>query len=204
MDVKEIKPNNKRMPGEGSVSAWIAAREPAFTEADLTDALDDQLRGSGTVSLSVRDRSFWDANSGVTAENEGAAAAAAAANVVSVLVSDASALTAEEVGQQLNLSSSTIRHYKTAGRLYSYERQGKLNFPAWQFSVSTGRAIPSLAAVLAVLPRDAHPQTIAGFFQTPQPDLVIDGQATSAKQWLESGGDAEPVVSIANDVSSGF
>ena len=203
MDVKEIKPNSKRTPGRGSVADWIAARGPSFTEADLTDALDDELRSSGTVSLSARDRSFWDANAGITAE-EGGVATAAAANVVTALVSDSSALTAEELARKLHLSSSTIRHYKSAGRLYSYERHGKLHFPLWQFAADTGQALPGLSVVLAALPRDAHPQTIAGFFQTPQPDLVIDGEASSAKQWMESGGDTEPVVSIANDVSFGF
>lgn len=203
MDVQEIKANRKGTPGSGSVAEWIATRGPSFTEADLTEALDDQLRDSATVSLSARDRSFWDSNAGINAAKADVAAAAAK-NIVSVLASDSAALTAEELARKLKLSSSTIRHYKSAGRLYSYERHGKLHFPLWQFAADTGQALPGLSTVLAALPRDAHPQTIAGFFHTPQPDLVIDGEASSAKEWLESGGDPEPVVSIANDLSFGF
>lgn len=97
---------------------WIAVREPAFTEADLTNALDDRPRNSGTVSLSAHDRSSWDTNCGITAQKDDVSTAAAA-NVVAVVASDSTALTAEEVAQQLSLSTSNIRHCKAAGRLYS-------------------------------------------------------------------------------------
>lgn len=202
MDVKELKSGKQRNPAFESVGDWIAARGPSFTEADLAAALDEQIRASGTVSLPAPDRLFWNAHSGISSES-GDVAAAAAANAVAAVASDASSLTAREVAQKLGLSASTIRHYKSAGRLYSYERRGKLHFPLWQFA-ATGQAIPFLASILAALPHDAHPQTIAGFFQTPQPDLSIDGQPSSAKQWLEAGGDPEPVVAIAADVSAGY
>jgi hypothetical protein len=203
MNMNELKSAKKRNPPFESVGDWIAARDPSFTEAELTAALDEQVRASGTVSLSAPDRSFWNAHSGITASQD-EVAAATAANAVSSLVSDTSSLTAEQVAHELGLSASTIRHYKSAGRLYSYERRGKLHFPLWQFSTTSGQVIPSLAAVLAALPQEAHPQTIAGFFQTLQPDLVIDGRTSSAKQWLEAGGDPEPVVAIASDLASGY
>ncbi|RAN76151.1 hypothetical protein B5P43_24465 [Bacillus sp. SRB_336] len=203
MAVKEFKSAKKGTPGSGSVADWIAARDPSFTEADLTAALEDQLRGSGTVSLSVQDRAFWDTSAGITVR-KGDVAAAAAANAASMLVSDSSALTAGEVAQQLNLSASTIRHYKASGRLYSYEHRGKLRFPIWQFSADTRQAIPFIANVLESLPRNAHPQTISGFFQTPQPDLVVDGVASSPKRWLESGGEPGAVISMADELTSGY
>ncbi len=203
MGVKEFRVAKKGTPGRGSVADWIAARDPSFTEADVAEALEDLLRGSGTVSLSVQDRAFWDAKAGITPRAEDVAAAAAA-NAVSMLTLNASALTAGEVAQQLNLSSSTIRHYKASGRLHSYEHRGKLHFPLWQFSADTGQAIPFLADVLASLPQNAHPQTISGFFQTPQPDLVVDGVASSPKRWLESGGDPGPVISMAAELASGY
>lgn len=36
--------------------------------------------------------------------------------------------------------------------------------------------MPSLAEILKALPEDLHPQSVAGFFLTRQPDLVLHGE----------------------------
>lgn len=131
-------------------------------------------------------------------------AAVSATNAVNTVMADARASTTEEVAGRLGLSASTIRHYKLANRLFSYRHHGRLFFPEWQFSAKPGQTIPFLAEVLAVLPPEAHPQSVAGFFSTPQPDLIIDGQPVSAKRWLESGGDSAPVVALASSLAAGY
>ncbi len=186
-----------------SVGDWISARRPSFTEAELASALEEQVREPDTVQLSAGDAKFWAEHSGIV-RHAGQVAGATAHNAVSSVVMDASALSAGDVAQLLGLSASTVRHYKASGKLYSYERRGRLHFPIWQFGKESRQVIPSLSAVLNVLPAHAHPQTISGFFLTPQPDLVIDGQPASAKEWLEAGGDASTVVEIAADLAAGY
>ena len=55
----------------------------------------------------------------------------------------------------------------------------------------------ALEAWLPVLPADLHPLSVAGFLTTPQPDLRIGGRPVSPLEWLRSGGDVDPVLSVA-------
>ncbi len=87
------------------------------------------------------------------------------------MLMDSAAHSAGEVAERLLLSASTVRHYRAARKLYSCPANGRLVFPDWQFNQAGDKAIPSLEDVLAVLPKDLHPQSVAGFFLTPQPDL---------------------------------
>lgn len=89
-------------------------------------------------------------------------------------------------------------------RLYAYRRDGDLLFPEWQFTALGDTVIPYLHAVLDALPADAHPGAVAGFFLTVQPDLVLNGRAVSAKQWLEDGGPPEPVIEMPRDLAAGY
>jgi hypothetical protein len=50
---------------------------------------------------------------------------------------------------------------------------------------------------LAALPDDLHPQAVAGFFLTPQPDLVMNGEAVPVAVWLQEGGSVELVLTLA-------
>lgn len=50
------------------------------------------------------------------------------------------------------------------------------------------------------MPDGSHPQTVQGFFTTPQPDLELAGEATAPLEWLASGGEQGPVVALASSV----
>ncbi|MFE4835817.1 helix-turn-helix domain-containing protein [Arthrobacter sp. NPDC056691] len=117
---------------------------------------------------------------------------------------DSSSLTTDEVAEHLDLSASTVRRYKAERKLYSYRANGRLLFPVWQFIQRGRRRLPALDRVLAALPVGLHPQAVAGFFQTPKPDLVITGEAVSAAAWLESGAPVEPVLAIADALAAGY
>ncbi|PBD10505.1 hypothetical protein BI295_25145, partial [Mycobacterium avium subsp. hominissuis] len=50
------------------------------------------------------------------------------------------------------------------------------------------KQVRGLDAVLpALLARDLHPTAVAGFLMTAQPDLRIDGQPKSVRDWLLHG-----------------
>lgn len=193
----------KGKAGYGSVGQLIEKKRLPFTEQDLVDALaDEETRVPGVVALTAADREFWDRNAGIKDSMPGIAQAAAADAAARAMM-DAKALSADEVAAVLGRQNSTIRHYKADRKLYAYERGGRSLFPAWQFTQDR-KAIPYLDKVLAALPAGLHPQTVAGFFLTPQPDLVLDGNPVSAKDWLEHGGPAEPVLQLASGLRVGI
>jgi hypothetical protein len=49
-----------------------------------------------------------------------------------------------------------------------------------------------------------HPQSVAGFFLTPQPDLDLYGHPASVKAWLEAGGSTDPVLALAEGLAAGY
>lgn len=203
MAVKDPRTHTKPGHKASSLDEWIATARPSFSPEDLLSALDEMTRDATATELSAPDRAFWKANAGIDSP-PAAVASASAANAAARIVLDASAFTAAEVAEHLGLSASTVRHYKAARKLYSYFVDGKLAFPAWQFNEAGDKSIPSLEDVLDVLPEDLHPQAVAGFFLTPQPDLVINGTPVSAKAWLEAGGSKEPVVELAEGLATGY
>lgn len=86
-----------------------------------------------------------------------------------------------------------------------YRRRRHLGVPAIQFEiVDRGRDEPltlkqvrGLDAVLpALLARDLHPTAVAGFLMTAQPDLRIDGQPKSVRDWLLHGESVGPVLEL--------
>jgi hypothetical protein len=203
MDVRARRTPMKRDKPPTTFEEWMADLDLSFSQGDLVAALDDMTRSSTASRLSWHDRSFWEVNSGIK-DSEAAVASASASNAAARVLLDASAASADEVATRMRLSPSTIRHYKAARKLYSYLVNGKLAFPGWQFNESGDRPIPSLENVLAVMPEDLHPQSVAGFFLTPQPDLVLHGEPVSAKEWLEAGGSDEPVVDLAEGLVAGY
>lgn len=203
MAVKDRRTRTKPVHKASTLAEWIVTVRPSFSQEDLLSALDEMTRGTTAAELSAPDRAFWNANSGID-NSPAAVISASAANAAARIVLDASALTAAEVATHLGLSPSTVRHYKAKRQLYSYLVDGKLAFPNWQFNEAGNKPIPSLEDVLGALPEDLHPQAVAGFFLTPQPDLVINGTSVSAKAWLEAGGGKDPVVELAEGLAAGY
>lgn len=146
---------------------------------------------------------FWDENAGITATPQ-ESAQASAANAAAQSLMDITSLTAAEVAEVLRLPLPTILSIAASGLLYSYAANGQMKFPAWQFNAEGTALTPSLGDVLFALPEDLHPQSVAGFFLTPQPDLVLNGVPVSVKVWLESGGSHRIVVSLAEGLAAGY
>ncbi len=67
--------------------------------------------------------------------------------------------------------------------------------PDFQFE-RTGE-VPNIGAVLARLDAELHPVAVATWFTLPNPDLVIEGEPVSPRDWLRSGGAGRPVATLA-------
>lgn len=203
MSVKGRKTPTKRSRGIETVGEWFRATGPSFTEKELVSALEEMSRKTAAVDLPAHQDAFWNEHSGIRATLQDISRASAS-NAAARMLTDSAAHTAGEVGERLLLSASTVRHYRAARKLYSYLVNGRLVFPDWQFNQAGEKAIPSLEDVLAVLPKDLHPQSVAGFFLAPQPDLILHGNPVSAKEWLEAGGSAESTVELAADWAASY
>ncbi|SDC17162.1 DNA-binding protein [Actinokineospora iranica] len=107
-----------------------------------------------------------------------------------------SALTVSAAAHAVGVDTSRIRHRLSAGRLAGWKDRGGWRLPAWQFT-SAG-VLPGLEAVLAAVPDDQPPLVVAAFMTTPQPDLRINDQPATPRQWLLAGGDPTKVATLAS------
>jgi hypothetical protein len=109
------------------------------------------------------------------------------------------AYSAGEVAELLGVNESRVRQRRADRTLWAIQDRGGWIFPALQFEDAAGRRgqIRGLDEVLRVLPADLHPLSVAGFLTTPQPDLRVGGRPVSPLDWLRSGGDVRPVLSVA-------
>lgn len=183
------------------VEALIRRVRPGFSSDELAEALERALErrtSSGTAALTKADQAFWDRHSGIPDGPDHSSSARATA-VAAAAVHEAASLGSDTVALRLNLQPSTVRRYVQDRKLYSFKANGRVLLPAWQFT-ETRRPLPHLAEVLDALPSGSHPQTVQGFFTTPQPDLRRSGEAVTAVEWLATGGEPDPVVALARSV----
>lgn len=186
---------------EPSVEDVLRNADVSFSSQQFRESLQSLIRRAGTVDMPAQDRAFWSAHSGIRAAIPAEASSVSSQNAAARVVMDASGLSADEVAKRLNLKASTVRHYKANRKLYSYSVGGRLIFPEWQFTPN-GAVVPGLDKVLPVICDGAHPQTVAGFFLTPQPEFILRGKAQTPRQWLVEGGPTDPVVELARGISS--
>lgn len=112
------------------------------------------------------------------------------------------AYTAAEVREGLGVNDSRVRQRRLARTLWAINDGGTWVYPAIQFEiVGPGRLtlkhVRGFDEVLpALLARDLHPTAVASFLMTPQPDLRIDGQPKSVREWLLHGEPVEPVLGL--------
>jgi hypothetical protein len=108
------------------------------------------------------------------------------------------AVSANEVASALGVNKSRVRQRRLARTLWAIYDNGAWVFPVMQFEADpkTGvlnRQVRGLEQVLPALPGNLHPVAIAGFLDTPHPDLALAGRPMTPKQWLHSGGDVAAV-----------
>lgn len=116
------------------------------------------------------------------------------------------AYTAAEVAIGLGVNDSQIRQRRLDHTLWAIDSGGSWIYPVVQFELLdtnrgvaplTLRDIHGLDQVLPqLLTRGLHPAAIAGFLLATQPELLIDGQPKSVREWLLRGEPTEPVLNL--------
>ena len=113
----------------------------------------------------------------------------------------ARARTVDGAASEAGVHPSRVRHWIADGSVHAVKIGGRNLLPSWQFGPE-GRPLPHLGEVLAALPSDLHPLSLAGFFATPAPELEIDDRELAPIEWLASGGDPAPVVALADSIAA--
>lgn len=116
------------------------------------------------------------------------------------------AYTAAEVADGLNVKDSRLRQRRLNNTLWAIDDGGTWVYPAAQFELVSRREEPSKRALKHVrgldevlqhlLPLKLHPTAVAGFLMTPQPELLIDGEPRSVREWLLHGEPVDPVLQL--------
>lgn len=113
----------------------------------------------------------------------------------------ADALSAKQAALMLALTPGRIRQMIADRTVLAVRGQGGWKLPQFQFASEDGaRLIRGLDKVLPELPEDVHPLVVQAFMNRAHPDLGIDGEPRTPRDWLEGGGSIEKVVELARDL----
>lgn len=108
----------------------------------------------------------------------------------------ATAWTAGEAARRLGVSDARIRQRLEERSLYGVKRGNAWRVPTFQFT-EDGAEIPGLATVMRALDPALNPVTVYRWFTLPSPDLAMEGEELSPRDWLLRGGSPENVAAIA-------
>ena len=112
----------------------------------------------------------------------------------------ATSLSVPEAARVLGVEASRIRQQLAARTLYGIKDVGTWRLPRFQFNDDLTSLLPGVRRVLPNVSRDLHPVAIYTWFESPDPDLVIDEDeqiAVSPRDWLRSGRSPELVAHLA-------
>ncbi len=96
-----------------------------------------------------------------------------------------------EAALLLGVDRSRVSQRLTAGSLWSFRLGRSRRLPRWQFTPD-GPSLPGLEVLVAAIPAGLSPESVAGFMNTPQPEL--EGRTPTAH--LSGGGDPGPVAEL--------
>lgn len=180
---------------------WMPSRAPSPTAAPMPSAQLDALLAMSGLSEVEQEEARREARDPAL----GARIAVHDTGVAAHLLG--STLTTQQAASLLGRDPSNIRRGVQAGRYYAVRVAGTLRLPEWQFVEevtydhtpgedavpdSEFVALPNLADVVPAIPRDLHPEVVAGFMATEQAEL--DGR--SPTEWLRGGGDPGPLCDL--------
>jgi hypothetical protein len=104
-------------------------------------------------------------------------------------------LTVKQVADLLDVTEGRVRQRLTNGTLLGSKTSASWRIPEFQFA--DNGELPGWDRIVAALPRDAHPLSVARFLETPDEDLEVNGGPVSPRAWLTHGGNPNPVVALA-------
>lgn len=104
----------------------------------------------------------------------------------------------EEAAERMGLHPSRLRQMLSDRSMYGIKDSGEWRLPGFQFVER--RLVRNLGAVLRAAPTNLHPIELFNWLTRPDPALLIAGKSVTPIQWLELGGDPEPVAAFAAEL----
>lgn len=107
-------------------------------------------------------------------------------------------LTAEQVAEQIDMTSSRVRQLIATRELYSFLLNGKRLMP--DFQIRNGKLIPNIGEVNRAIPESMHPLGVYSFYHLENDDLCIDDDQDVLRtplDWLAEGRDPRHVTFMA-------
>lgn len=97
-------------------------------------------------------------------------------------------MSVKEAAQALGKDPSTV--YRSYERLAGFSVGGRRRVPCW--AIHDGQELRRLSEIPTFIWRELHPLTVADIMSTPQESL----EGNSPVDWLSTGGDVTPVVTL--------
>jgi hypothetical protein len=103
--------------------------------------------------------------------------------------------TTSEASKYLKVDVSRVRQRLREGTLFGVEYDGERRLPRFQFE--RRQVLPGLREVMAALPAGLNPLDVAQWFLAPNPDLEMEKENLSPREWLLRGKPVEAVAALA-------
>ncbi len=184
----------------GEATAWVTAiiRETADllklrqpVGSGLTDAEATYLLESGAFTAEQFEVTEKRVKTGVLAAQERQTR----------MTSFVDALSAEQVGMNLGITSSRVRHRQAKNNLFAFLVGRARLYPRWQFTDGGTKVLPHLTEVVEAFPDGWQPPSVDGFMKTPQEALTSDdGERLTPPEWLAVGGDPKAILEILEGI----
>jgi hypothetical protein len=96
----------------------------------------------------------------------------------------------------LGVDDSRVRQRLAERTLYGIKLRSGWRLPLFQFD--DGQAVPGIDVVFPCLDPGLHPVAVYQWFTTPAPDLLLDDQPVSPRDWLRAGASTTEVAAFAD------
>jgi hypothetical protein len=175
-----------------------ALARASLSPSDLRERLSEEPVGQQLTPAEVSELEEAGARSASTAASTAVRADALAWQVTfAVAAYDVAA-----VANRLGVDPTRVRQRLRERTLYGLRGESRTwRLPRFQFD-DAGHEIPHIGQVLRVLPPGLHPRAVEGFLTSPKPELMSDGEPRTPRDWLLSGGPADPVVALATSLAA--
>jgi hypothetical protein len=177
----------------GAISAYLGKMEDPPKRAS---------KPARSSSLSVEEKALL-AKGGidVSAPPKGKDAVQATTQLYKEL--ETTSLSVEQAAEKLGVNDSRVRQRLLAKQpsLYGIKRGRSWLLPAFQFEAEG--LVPGLDAVIAQVPKTAHPVSVYRWFTSPHQDLYLDDSESvpvTPLDWLKTGGDPKRLAELAGEI----
>jgi hypothetical protein len=111
----------------------------------------------------------------------------------------ATALTVPEAAARLGIDASTLRHRLAVPSVYAVRAEGIWKLPLFQFTDTLDAIIPGFGDLARSL-TDLHPVDVFNWFTQPHVDLEVEERHVSPRVWLLSGGTADRLIALLDEL----